>query len=451
MPAEASASERPGSRARSTSSDAAFLLVARVLAMGATFAAGVATARVFPTGLRGEYAMLATIAAFVSTFASLGFPESVVYFFRRGEAAVTRTLTTIAVFNLAVALVVLALAPLLSPWIAETYLPVSGEAVAWAALGAGVCAIIQRSCLAYQQAIHAFVRTGLVWLLQPVAFLVALGAIHASGADFPWVGLWFAGSWAFAAALVFVPMLPRLRLGSLDRAHLGKVVRFSLKSHANVAMSQLNYRLDMFVVAYLVSDLGQLAFYHVAASLAGLIWLLPDTYGVALYPRLAGAGSARERTRQVIEALRLVGLVSIAAAAALAALAGWGVPLLFGAPYAASVLPVLVLLPGVVLMAGTKILSRQLLSENRHQWSAVCSLVGVVVNVAANLVLVPRYGVVGAAGAATIAYIVTSLGMLAAALPGWQTARDDWTRFPARELVMLRQMALDGLRRRRGR
>jgi hypothetical protein len=174
------------------------------------------------------------------------------------------------------------------------------------------------------------VRTGLVWLLQPVAFLVALGAIHASGADFPWVGLWFAGSWAFAAALVFVPMLPRLRLGSLDRAHLGKVVRFSLKSHANVAMSQLNYRLDMFVVAYLVSDLGQLAFYHVAASLAGLIWLLPDTYGVALYPRLAGAGSARERTRQVIEALRLVGLVSIAAAAALAALAGWGVPLADG-------------------------------------------------------------------------------------------------------------------------
>ncbi len=448
VPAEASAIRGGEARDRSTSHDAAYLLLARVLAMGITFAAGVATARMFPTGLRGEYAMLATIAAFVSTFASLGFPESVVYFFRRAEAAVTRTLTTIAVFNLAVALGVLALAPLLSPWIARTYLPVGGEVVAWAALVAGICAIVQRSCLAYQQAIHAFVRTGLAWLLQPAAFLIALGAIHASDADFLWVGVWFAGSWVLAAGLVFVPLLPQLRIASLDRPHLRDVMRFSLKSHANVAMNQLNYRLDMFVVAYLVPDLGQLAFYHVAASLAGLIWLLPDTYGVALYPRLAGAGSARERTRQVVKALRLVGLVSLVAAAALAALAGWLVPLLFGEPYAASVRPVLMLLPGVIAMVGTKILSRQLLSENRHQWSAVCSLAGVVVNVAANLVLVPRFGVVGAAWAATIAYTVTSVGILAAALPGWQTAPEDWRRFPARELAALRELARDALGRR---
>lgn len=450
MPAEASAPGTPGAtRGRSTPHDAVFLLLARILAMGVAFAAGVATARMFPTGLRGEYAMLATIATFVSTFASLGFPESVIYFFRRSEAAVPRTVTTIALFNFVVALLVLAAAPLLAPWIAETYLPEGGEAVAWAALAAGVCAIVQRSSLAYQQAIHAFVRTGLIWLLQPTAFLFALGAIHAGDLGFRWVGLWFAASWALAAALAFLPLLPAMRLGSLDRAHFRDVLRFSLKSHANVAMNQLNYRLDMFVVAYLVPDLGQLAFYHVAASLAGLIWLLPDTYGIALYPRLAGGADARERTRQVIEALRLVGLVSLAAAAALAGIAGWGIPLLFGEPYAASVRPVLVLLPGVVCMGATKILSRQLLAENRHQWSAVCSLAGVVVNVAANWVLVPRFGVVGAAGAATIAYVVTSLGMVAATVPGWQTAREDWAAFPSRETKALLGMARGALRRRR--
>jgi O-antigen/teichoic acid export membrane protein len=415
--------------------------------MGLTFAAGIATARMFTTELRGEYAMLATIASFVATFASLGFPEAIVYFFRRGEAEAARTLSTIAVFSLAVAALVLAAAPLLAPWIAETYLPVGGEAVAWAALAAGVCAILQRSCLAYEQAIHAFVKTGLAWLLQPAAFLVALTAIHLSEADFRWVGLWFAGSWAFAAAVLFLPILRHFRLRSLDRTQVRDMVRFSLKSHANVAMNQLSYRLDMFVVAYLVPDLGQLAFYHVAASLAGLIWLFPDTYGVALYPRLTGAKSPRERTRQVTEALRRVGLVSLAAAAGLALVAGWLVPLLFGEPYAASVLPMLVLLPGVVLMAGSKILSRQLLSENRHQWSAVCSLGGVAVNVAANWILVPRFGVEGAAWAATIAYTATSLGMLAAALPGWQPTREDWAGFPSRELTLLRRMARDALSR----
>lgn len=408
--------------------------------MSMTFAAGVATARMFPTGLRGEYAMLATVATFFSTFASLGFPEALIYFFRREKLEVTRTFTTIALFNFGVALLALAVAPLLCPWIARAYLPVGGEAVAWAALLAGVFAIVLRNCLAYHQAAHAFVRTGLAWLLQPTVLLVGLVAIHATGADFRWVGVWFAGSWAFAAVLLFVPMLGSLRFRSLERAFLAAVMRFSLKSHANVAMNQLNYRLDMFVVAYLVPDLGQLAFYHVSASLAGLIWILPDTYGVALYPRLAGSPTARDRTQQVIEALRLVGSTAVVGAASLAAVAGWLVPLLFGDAYSASVLPLLVLLPGAVLMSVTKILARQLLSENRHQWSAVCSVAGVVVNVAANLLLIPLWGVVGAALAATIAYAVTSLGMLAAALPGWETKRDDWMHFPSREVVALRRM-----------
>jgi Na+-driven multidrug efflux pump len=69
--------------------------------------------------------------------------------------------------------------------------------------------------------------------------------------------------------------------------------------------------------------------------------------------------------------------------------------------------------------------------------------------VAANWVLVPRFGVAGAAWAATIAYVVTSLGMLAVALPGWQTTREDWAHFPARELASLRQAATDTLERAR--
>ena len=269
-------------------------------------------------------------------------------------------------------------------------------------------------------------------------FTAVLSFLYFTRADLNLMALGFLASWAVAALLLFLPTLALVRLRSLNLGFIKDVFAFSMKSYANVAITQLNYRLDLFIVAALLADLAPLAQYHIAASLAGLIWIVADSYGIVIYPRLSGYTTERERTREIVAALRYVVTTAVLLGIGLAIVAPAGVPLLFGEAYREAGQLVLILLPGVVAMTITKLLSRYLLSLDQHQWSAYASLAGVSVNVVANLLLVPRFGVFGAAWAAVIAYGATTLLATVAAIRLATFDRSDWQEYPARELRALR-------------
>src|SRR5712691_10356389 len=76
-------------------------------------------------------------------------------------------------------------------------------------------------------------------------------------------------------------------------------------------------------------------------------------------------------------------------------------------PFAPSVAAVWLLLPGVVTLSVGRVLSSYLLGRNRQQVDLVASLAGLVVTLALDLVLIPRYGFPGAAAASSVAYTAT--------------------------------------------
>jgi O-antigen/teichoic acid export membrane protein len=98
-----------------------------------------------------------------------------------------------------------------------------------------------------------------------------------------------------------------------------------------------------------------------------------------------------------------------AAAAALLVLAYPLVLLLFGQEFRASVLPLIVLLPGAVAMSHSRVLAGDLMARGRVDVTMRIALVALGVNVAANLLLIPGLGALGAALASTISYSVNLL------------------------------------------
>jgi O-antigen/teichoic acid export membrane protein len=91
--------------------------------------------------------------------------------------------------------------------------------------------------------------------------------------------------------------------------------------------------------------------------------------------------------------------------AAVMALAGpWALPLVFGRPFASSYGPLLVLLPGAVLL-GFQTIIGQYFGARAYPWFvARYWLAGLVLNLAANAYALPRFGAVGAAAASTLGY-----------------------------------------------
>ncbi len=84
-------------------------------------------------------------------------------------------------------------------------------------------------------------------------------------------------------------------------------------------------------------------------------------------------------------------------------------PLVYGAPYAASVTPFLLLLPAVMLLGTARVLARYFTGTNRHKPNIVTRLVSLVVNVGLNWMWIPEYGIAGAAAAALVSYAVDAV------------------------------------------
>jgi O-antigen/teichoic acid export membrane protein len=146
--------------------------------------------------------------------------------------------------------------------------------------------------------------------------------------------------------------------------------------------------------------------YSVGVSLSEGLWLLANSVAVVLVPKLA-ASDAEYASRTAPLVCRNTLLVTGLGAVVLGAVSPIVVPLLFGRSFDGAIAPLLWLLPGIVALAGTKVLSAYVFSRGRPLINTWISLVALVVTLGGDLVLIPLFEVPGAAIASSLAYILS--------------------------------------------
>jgi len=88
--------------------------------------------------------------------------------------------------------------------------------------------------------------------------------------------------------------------------------------------------------------------------------------------------------------------------------AGPLVTLLYSSKFAGAVAPLRWLLPGIFMLSIGKVLVGELLAREKARYTVWASGAAVVTNIAGNLLLVPKMGIVGAALASSVSYSVLS-------------------------------------------
>lgn len=205
---------------------------------------------------------------------------------------------------------------------------------------------------------------------------------------------------AFTAAIAVAP-LSRFSL-RMHPGTLRALLRFGSLSYLGNVTSYVNYRFDVLIVN-LFAGARQVGLYAVGTSLAEIVWFITNAASIVLAPRVASAKP--DEADRVTEAVaRVVGLLTLVAAIALAVTAPLLVVLFFGADFAESTWAVWLLLPGIVTFSVSRILSMYLLGRNKLKIDLLAAAVGLVVTLALDLLLIPRYGFRGAAIASSIAY-----------------------------------------------
>jgi O-antigen/teichoic acid export membrane protein len=191
-----------------------------------------------------------------------------------------------------------------------------------------------------------------------------------------------------------------------------RLVSFGMQGQAGNIVQTLNYRLDSYLVALFVSSAG-VGLYANGVAVSEALWLVANSVAVVLIPKLASS-DPEYAARATPLVCRNTMLVTALSAVAVAAASPFAVPFLFGDEFEGSVKPLLWLLPGAVAMSGAKVLSAYVFSQGKPMLNTWISAATLALTLALDLVLIPPFGVAGAAGASTIAYCANLVLTLAA-------------------------------------
>jgi O-antigen/teichoic acid export membrane protein len=184
-------------------------------------------------------------------------------------------------------------------------------------------------------------------------------------------------------------------------------IRYGSKVHLGVIAQFLNYRLDMLLIAHFLS-VAEVGCYAVAVGLAERLWMIPGAIGTVLFPRVSAIESARAN-QLTPKASRNTLFITFILSLGLMVLAKPLIQFLFGGRFLYSVKPLMILLPGIVAFSVCKVLANDLAGRGRPEFNGFAALLSLSINIPLNLLLIPSWGISGAAFASTVAYTMAAV------------------------------------------
>lgn len=234
-----------------------------------------------------------------------------------------------------------------------------------------------------------------------------------------WLGLGVSGAiWSVNLSLALASVLAVLWIkkeGALSLSPSLTDMIFSLKYGLRALPGQmlqfLNYRLDLFILAAFW-DNRQVGLYATAVFAAELVWHIPNGVNIALFPAVSATQDSEGAAEISSRAMRHTVFWGLLSAAGLAIAAGPAVEFLYGSSFAASAEALRILLIGSVAMVPAKLGLNHLAGTGRPQYLSYAALIGLSATILFDMILIPSWGVAGAAWASSLAYIIVAIASL---------------------------------------
>ena len=182
------------------------------------------------------------------------------------------------------------------------------------------------------------------------------------------------------------------------------LLSFSLIGYFSNLLNFLNYRLDIYIVeAYTTID--QVGFYILAVNLTQMLWLISDPIAGILKPYLSDPNA--EKSRQIIFGIyqRLNASVILIVSLGAWLLAELVIPLLYGQEFYASIIPFRILLIGNFFACNSKVFGVFNFVTDNIKYNLQATAIGLIFTVIFDFLLIPSYGISGAAWASNAAYL----------------------------------------------
>jgi O-antigen/teichoic acid export membrane protein len=362
------------------------------------FLTGPILARALGPSGRGAVASVLVYSGLVATVLGLGVSTAVIHALRNGRqsereivGALVRFASALMPFSLIAAVLV-----------ASFVLPPLGRAeplgfafVAFAPLAVlGLCLIsvlLARGELEKIAQIRAV--SGVLTALAVIG--LALGGALSTTSFLLLLLISGVGVLGFTVALVRVP--------PSRRGSLAPLLRFGMRAYPGSLANVANFQLDQALIAPFLGT-TQLGYYAISVTLSSLPLSLSGAIGSRIYGAVGVDPAGNIDLQRTARVLRLSVAAAAIVAAGLAAAAPIGLPLLYGSAFEASIVPLLLLLPGMVAASAGSVAEAALVLLGRPGTNSRAEAVALLTTVVGLLAFLGPLGIVGAALTTSAAY-----------------------------------------------
>jgi O-antigen/teichoic acid export membrane protein len=221
---------------------------------------------------------------------------------------------------------------------------------------------------------------------------------------------WVAGQ-VLAAAGVLVMTWSIIGFHRPSIRELGSHARFAAQIGVTNLAGLLNRRVN-FAAIQLILGTAATGIYSITVAVAELPMLVSAAVATASYGRIGSEGGLAS-ARLVVRIVHLNWLLLLVVSPILYLLSVFAIPAFLGEAYRPSLLPLAVLLPGVILFSSASAFSAYFTNQlGRPMLSAAIAVVSTAICLILSWLLTPRFGIEGAAVAASVTY---AAGMVFAA------------------------------------
>lgn len=390
-------------------------MAARVWAIVALALATLLVARLGGPVAVGIFALFRMLPAVTGVTLSGGIASASPYFLVRSGQSDPRLRPTLVAIAAAGGTLGTAIWVLGAPLLAHVFFgKLPSSLVAWSGLRAltyPLCISTPRAC---SQGTDDLPGSNRVIVLEELLFLPTYAVVWALGVP---------GNAALVAAILLADMANGLlawvrlaRKGFFRAAGLPsfaiarRVYAFGVRGEIGSFLQLLNLRLDFALLSALAGP-GTLGTYAIASKFAELLRLPQIAAYFVLLPRFSSYGPALAFSRARV-LMGQIGVLTAVAAVPLVMVAAV-IPIFFGEAFRSAIFPAQILLAGLASGGIAGVISAFLFGSGRPGLNSLSVGVGLGVNIVLDLLLIPRFGAVGAAIASSVAYLTTTALLVA--------------------------------------
>jgi len=377
----------------------------KILLIVLKLSTSVITARFLGPAGRGLYYSVAQTSGVANNIGCLSIGESLIYHIGNGKLTKSNLLgfvLTLIVFFTSIIYLGLYL---LSPFIIENFFIDSTENLMFLLYFMTPLLMFEYFATSALRGLKLFSvvnKLSLVTRLNIIIFLLLTLLIYSATAYFALIG--YIVALFFNCIIYLAALYQAAKPKALELKEFSSVIKYGVKVHPAILLTEIEYRLDIFILLYFLNT-AAVGIYSIGVTIAQILWYVSNSINSVLFPHLTFTSSGQEKNIFTAEIIKYNFLINLVILFLLCLFGKFLVLILYGSDYVQAYYIFLILAPGLLLDSIGRNIATWLKSEGKPLILSWISFGSLSFNILLNFILIPKYGLYGAAYSSLISYI----------------------------------------------